>query len=239
MARPKLKIFTTPIVKLVFPHLVTPDFGTEKFPKPAGQYSTKASFSPDQIEELRPLIQPLHDAAVAKGKAMFDAQPARQRAGKEFKANPWYLPEYDEGDSETGNFLMTFKMTASGISKKTKERWEAKPDLFDSMGRPLGRKPLRIFSGTEARIAFQVPPLHEGDDTTPGYWTMIAGAGLSFRLSAVQIVKLATSARNASSFGFGAVEGGFSANEVSEEVEEDVSEEGGATAEAPAINDDW
>lgn len=238
MARPKLKTFTSPIVKLVFPHLVSPDFGTEKFPKPAGQYITKASFTPEQIEELRPLIQPLHDAAVAKGQASFKAQPARQRAGKEFKVNPWYLPEYAEDDSETGNFLMTFKMVASGVSKKTKERWEASPDLFDSMGRPIGRKGLRIFSGTEARIAFQVPAMHEDDETTPGYWTMLAGAGLSFRLSAVQIVKLATSTRTASSFGFGAVEGGFSADDVSEEVEEDaVAEEG--TAEAPAIHDDW
>lgn len=238
MARPKLKTFTTSIVKLVFPHLVTPDFGTEKFPKPAGQYITKASFTTQQISTMLPMIQPLHDAAVAKGKAMFDAQPARQRAGKEFKVNPWYVTEYAEDDSETGNFLMTFKMTASGISKKTKERWEASPDLFDSMGRPLSRKGLRIFSGTEARIAFQVPNMHEGDDVTPGYWTMIAGAGLSFRLSAVQIVKLAASARTASSFGFGAVEGGFSADDVSEEVEEDASEEG-TTAEAPAVSDDW
>lgn len=232
MAKSNVKQFITPIGALVWPHLVNPDYGTEKFPKKDGEYNTRLTLTPVDRDTLAKNLDPLHAQAAAAGEAMWRALPAAKRNKNPWKVNPWFVPEYAaDGETETGNFIVSFKSKASGKTKKG-DVWTRQPALFDSMGQPVSRKGLRIFSGTLARVAFSVPCNFDGDTETPGYWTEIAGAGLSLRLEAVQIIKLASSERTASSYGFDAVEGGFSASEVGEE-----DAEGETEAPTPTVSE--
>jgi hypothetical protein len=167
--------FTTPKGVFKYPRLNEPD---TKF-KDGGEYSVKVIFTPDELDSLLKELQPLQDEAVEAGKAAWDELPKASQKKSPFKVNDLVADDYDADDEETGNVVMSFKLLASGTNKKTSKEWSRKPVIFDAK-RAIMAKPPSIWGGTVGRVCFTVSP----------YFTATAGAGLSLRISSVQILDL-------------------------------------------------
>lgn len=198
--------FTTPRGTFKYPKLNEPD---TKF-KEAGEYGVKLILSAEAGQALIDKLTPLYDEAVEAGEAEYAELPVATRKKTPFKTNDFYTPVYNEDtEEETGEIEFTFKMAASGVNKKTGKTWERKPAIFDAKGKPMVNPPA-IWGGTEGKVNFEVMP----------YFTATAGAGISLRLNAVQILELVSGgmSRSASAYGFGEEEG-FDASEMDAEEE--------------------
>lgn len=198
--------FTTPRGVFKYPKLNEPD---TKF-KEAGEYNVKLILSAEAGQALVDKLTPVFEEAVAAGEAAYAELPVATRKKTPFKVNDFHSPVYDEEtEDETGEFEFSFKMAASGTNKKTGKTWERKPAIFDAKGK-LMTNPPEIWGGTEGKVNFEVMP----------YFTATAGAGISLRLNAVQIIELVSggTARSASAFGFGEEEG-FDSSEMGDEEE--------------------
>jgi hypothetical protein len=96
-----------------------------------------------------------------------------EQKGKLIKLAP--KPYAIEGE----DVFFKFKMKASGVTKKTQEKFTQRPMLFDAKRNPI---PLdkRIAGGSEIKVAFQLRP----------YYSPALGAGIVSQLKAVQVIKL-------------------------------------------------
>ena len=72
-----------------------------------------------------------------------------------------------------------FKMKATGVNQKTKEKFSQRPQLFDAKKNPLPLSTI-IWGGSKMRVAFNLVP----------YYTPMLGAGITARLKAVQVISL-------------------------------------------------
>lgn len=186
--RPKPKQFKTPKGTFKYPRLGEAD---TKF-KENGEFSVKLVLSAENAGVLEAKLKPLHDAAVVFGKAEYAKLPVATRKKTEFKVQPLSTPVYDDAENETGEVEFNFKMTASGVSKKTGKAWARKPNIFDAKGQPMDGK--KVWGGSVGIVAFEV-----GEP----YYTTAAGAGISLRLNAVQVIELVSGGqRAASDYGF-------------------------------------
>lgn len=197
-----------------FPRLNEPD---TKFDA-AGVFNTKLILS---AEAAAPLV--------ARFDQMRDAEVSRQAElsnGKKPVVNDHPLnPEYDEDGAETGNWVLSCRMKASGISKKTGKAWSRQLPLFDSKGSPTS---VRITGGSD--IICAIEPISYGvagkEKGKP-----IVTCGVSLRLEAVQLIQTSGGSRDAGGYGFGQHEGGFVAAEGAEEGSEGETEEGSAVSD--------
>jgi hypothetical protein len=188
--------FTTPKGVFKFPRLNEPD---TKFNK-NGEYSVKLIVPMAEAKALADKLAPAFDAAKLEGETRFKELPvaSRKKLG-ELTVNPLFTEVFDEETEEpTGEVTFNFKMTASGVSKKTNKPWSRKPAIFDATGKPMVNAP-SIWGGTVGKVSFEVVP----------YWNAAAGAcGLSLRLQAVQVIDLVSGGgRSAGEYGFGEEEG--------------------------------
>ena len=101
------------------------------------------------------------------------ATAEKEAKGKTVKSAP--KPYKIEGD----NVFFKFKMKASGVNKKTQEKFTQRPQLLDSKKNPIAPS-TSIWGGSIMKIAYQPVP----------YFTPMLGAGVSLRLKAVQVIKL-------------------------------------------------
>jgi len=227
MAFEKRKTITlqTPKLTLVWPKLNEPDFGNAKFPKPDGEYSTKAKAREDEpaVQKFLKTLQAHHDAAVKKGLEEFAALKVAQRkelerknGGNGLSINPFFKPIYDEETEEpTGEIEFKFAMKASGTNKKTGKVWKRQPVIADARGTTLA-KPPKIWGGTVAIIAF--------DLTEGGYFIPGTGAvGLGMKLAGIQIIDLVSGGQR--NLGFGAQDGYSHQDTDEEETDEENTEE--------------
>lgn len=204
--------FTSPIGTFKFPALDTPSYGSKDYPKPDGEYKVKllmAQSDPATKAFIASLSGAYADAQ-ADGEQQFAALPVatRKQLGK-LKMHPMFALVYDkETEEPTGDIEFNFKLKASGIYKngpKKGHEWHARPVLFDAKGKRLDNPP-PIWGGTRGRISFSA-----GSFFVAGTGT----AGLSLRLLGAQIIDLVSKGeRTAESLGFGAVEGGFDADDL-------------------------
>ena len=203
----KLPTFTTPRGIFLFPHLVEPDYGTEEYPKEAGEYNVTLKLSAREAQPLIDKLEPLHREAVAMGEEKFkELKPAVKKKLGELTVNDLYTEEYDrETEEPTGNLLFKFKTKASGTTKAGKE-WERTLPIFDAKGTKFS--PDSVWGGTEGKVSFGAAP----------YFIPALGmAGLTFYLNAVQILELrAGGTASADAFGFDE-EDGFEAEESTDE----------------------
>ncbi len=208
----KVTKLNTPLGAAKWPKLSEPDYGTKDYPKPDGEYSTKMIFDatdPKFVafrERMEAYIAPVEAMAQAKFAEL--KKPQRDKLGSP-TFNDMFVPIYDEDDEPTGEVEMKFTMKAGGVVKKGPRegsKWSRKPNLFDSLGRPIKGK-VDIWGGSELIIAFSF--------TDDGYWIPATGAyGIKLQLEAAQIVTLREAgARNAGDYGFGEQEGGFDASQ--------------------------
>lgn len=168
-----------------YPHLTKPD---TKF-NPDGEYKVSLIVAGDAASKAIDFLNEQHEAAVAKAK--------KENAGKRVKESELPFIENDDG-----TVTFKFKMKAK-VTPRKGYPFEQKPALFDAKGKPLTGDP-KIGGGSVLKVCYEVVP----------YYTAIAGAGVSLRLKAVQIIELKeySDGGNAESYGFGEEEG-FEASE--------------------------
>ena len=179
--KPKRVRHVTPKGIAIFPWLGKPD---TKF-KPEGQYKITLRLSEEAAKPLIDKLRPLQDAAIA------EAKKNPKNKGKKLTVHDTHKVVLDDNGDPTGEVDFSFKMTASGISKKTNQPWAMKPDLFDAHGQPLGSD-VAVWGGSLVKVSFEAVAYDKP-----------IGCGLSLRLNAVQVIKLVSSSRDAGMHGFG------------------------------------
>lgn len=226
--KPRIPNITTPRVRLVWPSLTAPDYGTEKFPDPDGSFRTKFVMKLDDpntrafLAKLEPLIEQAKEEAQARFDKLKPEQKKKHKHGYNF--NDPYTELLDkETEEPTGEIQFSVKRKASWIAKKGKkagQRVHGKLAIFDGMGEPIvwnedkDEKPPAIFGGTIAKISVS-PSIYFVDGTATG--------GLSLGLESVQIVKLSQGRKSAADYGFEAEEDGY----AYEQADEDETASGG------------
>lgn len=200
------KNLTSPKGVAVFPHLNTPDF---KFKKETGEYRVKLKLDGEAAEKFKAFIDETLAGAIPKlveekkkSLAKKPALAAKVTAENlEMGAKP-YSPDLDKEGNETGatvfNFKRAAKITYTPKGAQAPVTKEIKPDIFDAKGVMMkGKLPL-IFGGSVMKVNYDVLP----------YVTPVAGAGITLRMNAVQIIELKSQGdRDASAYGFGTEEG--------------------------------
>jgi hypothetical protein len=190
-----------------YPWLNNPD---TKF-KAEGHYKMTLEVDAETAEPLIAAYEALRDIEVANYVAL--------KKGKA-KAKPQDLPivaQLDEDGNETGMYELKLKMVASGVTKAGKA-WSRKLPLFDGAGKPTNAQ---VGGGSEVNVSFEAAP-----------WTNAMGeCSVTCRLEAVQVLRLVSGGQaSASRFGFGAVDGAYSAaNEPAEKSDDDAGEADGTS----------
>lgn len=188
MTKPKNERFTTPAGIAGYPYLTKPD---TKF-NPDGEYKVDLTLPSESANDIVTFLDERHQAAVEKAK--------KENPGKKIKEGN--LP-YDT--AETGDVKVKFKLKAKGKTKAGEE-FTQKPALFDAKGKPLSD--VSVGSGSKIKVAYECVP----------YYTAIAGAGVTLRLKAVQVIDLKeyTGGAGAGAYGFGEEEGYEASDEAQE-----------------------
>lgn len=180
--------YVTDVGVAIYPYLTKPD---TKF-NADGEYKVKLRLNPDsmirdvqgrEIADVQTFLDDMMLKAVEKAK--------QENKGRIKEGDPPYTI-----DDETGDLLVNFKLKAQ-VRTKEGSTFSQKPALFDAKGKPI--TPESIWGGSKIKVSFEVVP----------YYTKIAGAGVTLRLRAVQVLELVTggSGGSAESFGFGEEEG--------------------------------
>lgn len=201
MTKSKNPRYVTPAGIAQYPYLSKPD---TKF-NPDGEYKLKLEIPGDAAQDIVTFLDEQIELAQAKAK--------KENPGKKIKegSSPYEVNE------DTGKVAVSFKLKAK-VTPKNGDPFEQKPAIFDAKGKPL--QDAKVGGGSKVKVAYELVP----------YYTAIAGAGVSLRLKAVQVIDLVeySGGAGADAFGFGEEDGyeaednsaagnGFS----SEESEED------------------
>ena len=145
----------------IYPHLMKPDVRFNEL----GEYKVTLKLDKqDASQMVKDIDQAIEDSL---------AKAQKDNKGKTVKSAP---KPYKE---ESGNVFFKFKMKASGVNKKTQEKFTQRPQLLDSKKNPISPS-TSIWGGSIMKIAYQPVP----------YFTPMLGAGISLRLKAVQVIKL-------------------------------------------------
>lgn len=182
---------TTPKGIAVWPKLDEPDTKFEA----EGVYTTKLKLSAEAAQPYIDLIDKLAADHLAKCQAE-ESNPAKKKKLKLTDDMP-YKADLDKEGNETGDMILSFKMKASGVSKKTGKPWTRKPAVFDAKGKALSPVP-NIGGGSVIKVSCIYEP-----------WNNPKGeVGVSARLEAVQLIELRTFGdRSAADHGFDEEEG--------------------------------
>jgi hypothetical protein len=185
MADKKARIprVVTPAGIAVYPWLNKPDTKFEAEGTYKISLRVAATEAAPLIEKLEAKLEEVYIQKLAEWGEMHKAK------GK--KAPQLIRADLPIDEEEGGTFLFKFKMKASGI-RKDGTPWKQQPALFDAKGLPL-EEGTEVWGGSTVKVAFQPTPF------------LVAGtktAGLSFKLNAVQVLKLVRSGGTADSYGF-------------------------------------
>lgn len=198
MAKKKFPRFVTPAGIAIYPSLTNPDYGTDDFPKPDGEFKVNLKLTADDAAVLIEKLQPMHDQAVKDAKEEFKKlKPATKKKLGKVSVNPLFEDVFDEDENETGEKVFKFKRKYSGTTKQGKE-WKARIGIFDTKLKALP-KGTDIWGGSELKVSFEARP----------YFIPGSGAcGVSLSLLGVQVIDLVgPGQQSAESLGFGEEEG--------------------------------
>lgn len=209
----KLAIYVTPVAEAALAFVTTPS--TEY--KENGQYFIRIRLKADDKE-----TQTLVDLIEKERKAAFDMAMERLETPKEKKAlklaTPAYHAEEDDDGNETGYIVFNFKRNATYTDKKSGKLKALVLPIFDSMGQPVDKDGLEVWSGSIVTVAFRLKP----------FYTSQLGVGVTQHLEAVQLIKVVSgSAKTADGYGFKKQQGGFveEAKDTDDDADEESSEE--------------
>lgn len=208
------KLLTTPRGVFVFPRLSgEPD---TKFDE-AGVWKVTLRLNAEAGAPLMASIDEALEKSYNDTVAEFKKDPKKKNK-KVKKADAPY-----KVDEETGDIEVTFKMKASGISKKTEKPWSRKPRLFNAKGEDITNTEPKVGGGSEGKVSYELST----------FFTDLVGAGVSLRLEAVKILKLVEfGGGTAEQYGFGGDESDEDTEETGGFPEETPAEEGATSSEA-------
>lgn len=188
---------TTPRGVAIWPRLNEPDTKYDS----AGVYEAKIAIdgSDAGLAKLQAQVEQIIDAKYDEVVAELTAAGKAGLAKKVTKVSPFKAEEDPETGDETGRVIIKGKMKASGISKKTNKPWKRRPNIFNGQG-VLIQNPPKIGGGSILKLNVELSPYYNASDKV---------VGVSFRLEAVQVIKLVSfGAADAASCGFGAEDDG-------------------------------
>lgn len=197
---PPRKNFVTPKGVFKYPHLIEPDYGTEKYPKHSGEFNLKLSLTEDEAIKFKAE----HSELIQQTKEWLQGEDEKRKplVRKQMPLNFLGMgsPVYDDQDKETGEFELKIKTTASGKNAKTGLDWTRKVNFIDSKRAVF--QPESVWGGTVGKVKV----------TAQGYFIAATGiAGISMYLEAVQILELVSSNSGGNADGFEDEDGGFEA----------------------------
>ena len=145
----------------IYPHLNKPDVRFNE----AGEYKVTLKVAKSDATEMLKLYTSALDDSLKLAE--------QNHKGKGIKKAP--KPYTEEGDY----VFFKFKMKATGVNQKTKEKFSQKPQLFDAKKNPIPLSTI-IWGGSKMRVAYNLV----------SYYTPMLGAGITARLKAVQVIEL-------------------------------------------------
>jgi hypothetical protein len=213
MAQAKKKSFVrfiTPKGVAVYPKLNKPDEYKGKV-----FYACKLRMNTDNadVKEFVAKVQEQHAAGLEATREELTAKAAEEKDAKkkrkiadalgalELGPMPVKPVTLEDGTDSPNLVEVAFKMPAT--TKRDGVEMQQRPDLFDSTGKnKVNPAKVQVWGGSELKVAGFFYPY---------YAAATNGAGVSLRMSAVQIIKLVSSSNRDP--GFGAEEGGYTAEE--------------------------
>ena len=149
------------IGEAIYPHLNKPDVRFSE----AGEYKVTLKVAKSDATEMLKL----YNSAIEDALKLAE----QNHKGKGIKNAPKPFTEED-------NYVFfKFKMKATGVNQKTKEKFSQRPQLFDAKKNPIPLSTI-IWGGSKMRVAYNLVP----------YFTPMLGAGVTARLKAVQVIEL-------------------------------------------------
>jgi hypothetical protein len=214
---------TSPKGVAVWPKLNEPD---RRF-KAEGEYSVKlrlrkdAEGVPEFLAKLQEFHKTLSAQAQAEGKEAWAKAKAAGKKPKPFNNDivpPSITDVTDDNDQPTGEVEIKFGMKAL-VKPKDGTPWEQRPALFDAKGAPV-TPGTKVGPGSIIRVNFSPVP----------FFTPLVGSGMSLRLNAVKIIERREWSADASYYGFGEEEEGYTFEEGDSSDSDSGSTDGGASA---------
>ena len=149
------------IGEAIYPHLNKPDVRFSE----AGEYKVTLKVAKSDATAMLKL----YNSAIEDALKLAE----QNHKGKGIKNAPKPFTEED-------NYVFfKFKMKATGVNQKTKEKFSQRPQLFDAKKNPIPLSTI-IWGGSKMRVAFNLVP----------YYTPMLAAGITARLKAVQVISL-------------------------------------------------
>ena len=145
----------------IYPHLNKPDVRFNE----AGEYKVTLKVAKSDATEMLKLYTSALDDSLKLAE--------QNHKGKGIKKAP--KPYTEEGDY----VFFKFKMKATGVNQKTKEKFSQKPQLFDAKKNSNSIEYI-IWGGSKMRVAYNLV----------SYYTPMLGAGITAELKAVQVIEL-------------------------------------------------
>ena len=149
------------IGEAIYPHLNKPDVRFSE----AGEYKVTLKVAKSDATAMLKL----YNSAIEDALKLAE----QNHKGKGIKNAP--KPFTEENDY----VFFKFKMKATGVNQKTKEKFSQRPQLFDAKKNPIPLSTL-VWGGSKMRVAYNLVP----------YYTPMLGAGITARLKAVQVISL-------------------------------------------------
>ena len=149
------------IGEAIFPHLNKPDVRFNE----AGEFKVTLKVAKSDATAMLKL----YNSAIEDALKLAE----QNHKGKGIKNAPKPFTEEDKF------VFFKFKMKATGVNQKTKEKFSQRPQLFDAKKNPIPLSTL-IWGGSKLRVAYNLVP----------YYTPMLGAGITARLKAVQVISL-------------------------------------------------
>jgi len=182
MTDKKEQIITPKGIVGPYPAIDRVDYGTDKYPDKDGSYKCEIRLD-KTLPATKKLIEKL-DAmvpAIEKEVEAFKKKQLKTKGEKvDITLNPLYRTVYDEDGEETNLVAVKAKTKASGINKKSGEKWERQIPIRDSRG-TLIKKSLGISTGSEIKMAMTVGDIYVNPN---------AGAGRAFYLDSIMLYEL-------------------------------------------------
>lgn len=159
---------TTPRGTAMWAKLFTPDY---KFTD-VGEYSVALSIGADQAADILSKID--SQLAYSLEKALKE-NPTKKGSIK--PASPPYKEVFDDQGNATGDIEFKFKQKA--VVQTKNGPLKKKPAIVDAKGKPI-HEAIEVGNGSVMKVAFDMYP----------YYTAMAGAGVSLKLTAVQLLEV-------------------------------------------------
>ena len=149
------------IGEAIYPHLNKPDVRFSE----AGEYKVTLKVAKSDATAMLKL----YNSAIEDALKLAE----QNHKGKGIKNAPKPFTEEDKF------VFFKFKMKATGVNQKTKEKFSQRPQLFDAKKNPIPLSTI-IWGGSKMRVAYNLV----------SYFTPMLGAGITARLKAVQVIEL-------------------------------------------------